>query len=120
MIPEIEVDAEVTFQELTDQFTKIISFFEPFGPGNMTPVFITRDVQIVGEVRLAKANTHILRVRESETKKIFEAVFFNSLEYKDIIVTGNFCDICYSIDRSFWNGKEYTKLRLRDIKLSSC
>lgn len=118
LIPEIEVDAEVTFEELTDQFTKIISFFEPFGPENMTPVFITRDVQIVGDVRLAKANTHIFRVRENQSKKVFEAVFFNSLEYKEIISTGNTCDICYSIDRSFWNGKEYTKLRVRDIKLS--
>ncbi|MEO8211106.1 MAG: single-stranded-DNA-specific exonuclease RecJ [bacterium] len=119
LMPEIEYDSEVSFEYLTDKFIKIISFFEPFGPENMIPVFITKDVQIIGDVRLAKANTHIFKVRDSESKKIFEAVFFNSLEFSDVIKTGNFCNICYSIDKSFWNGKEYTKLRIRDIKLAS-
>ncbi|MDZ4713244.1 MAG: single-stranded-DNA-specific exonuclease RecJ [bacterium] len=118
LIPELEYDAEITFDELTDQFIKIITFFEPFGPENMMPVFVTKDVQIIGDVRFAKANTHIFKVRENETKKVFEAVFFNSLEFKEVIVSGNFVDICYSVDKNVWNGREYTKLRIRDMKLS--
>jgi len=114
--PEIEVDAEVTFDEISDRFVKILTFFEPHGPENMTPVFVTRNVQVVGEVRFAKANTHIFRLKDIESKKIFEAVYFNSPELKEKIVAGNFIDICYSIDKSFWNGREYTKLRIRDIK----
>lgn len=119
LIPEIEYDKEVTFDELTPKIFHILSFFEPFGPENMIPVFITRDVQIIGDVRFAKANTHIFKVRDSQSNKIFEAVFFNSLEYSDLIKTGSNCDICYSIDKSFWNGKEYTKLRIRDLKIAT-
>ncbi|MEO8665760.1 MAG: hypothetical protein ABI462_09710 [Ignavibacteria bacterium] len=115
MVPEIEIDAEITFDELNEKTIKILSFFEPFGPENMAPIFVTRDVQIIGDVRFAKANTHIFKVRDNDSKKIFESVFFNSLEYKDVIQTGNICDICYSIDRSFWNGRETTKLRIRDM-----
>ncbi len=118
LIPEIEYDKEVCFEEITPKIVHILTFFEPFGPENMTPVFITKDVEVIGEVRLAKANTHIFKVRDNESKKIFEAVFFNSLEYEDSIKQGNFIDICYSIDKSFWNGKEYTKLRIRDLKSS--
>ncbi|MBK8554221.1 MAG: hypothetical protein IPL53_25515 [Ignavibacteria bacterium] len=129
LIPEIEVDAEITLEELNEKIIKILSFFEPFGPDNMAPVFVTKDLQIIGEVRFAKANTHIFKVIEHESKKIFEALFFNSPEFKyDVkedpegrgkIKTGNYCDICYSVDRSFWNGKEYTKLRIRDMIISS-
>ncbi len=118
LIPEIEVDAHVTLEELDDRIIKILSFFEPFGPENMAPVFETKDVQIVGDVRLAKANTHIFKVREDSSKKVFEAIFFNSPEHKDTIVTGNYCDICYSVEKNFWNGREYNKLRIRDIKLT--
>lgn len=118
LIPEIEVDAEVTLEEISDRLIKILSFFEPFGPENMTPVFVTRDLQIVGDVKYAKANTHIFKLKEHESRRIFEAVFFNSPEYTDIIQTGNYCDVCYSIDRSFWNGREYTKLRVRDLQPS--
>ena len=130
MIPEIEVDAEITLEELNEKIIKILSFFEPFGPDNMAPVFVTRDLQIIGEVRFTnKANTHIFKVMENESKKIFESIFFNSPEYRydettdsdgtGKIKTGNYCDICYSVDRSFWNGREYTKLRIRDMVISS-
>lgn len=130
MIPEIEVDAEITLEELNEKIIKILSFFEPFGPDNMAPVFITRDLQIIGEVRFTnKANTHIFKVMENDSKKIFESIFFNSPEYRydektdhegiGKIKTGNYCDICYSVDRSFWNGREYTKLRIRDMVISS-
>ena len=128
MIPEIEVDAEITLEELNEKIIKILSFFEPFGPDNMAPVFVSRDLQIIGEVRFAKANTHIFKVRENDSKKIFESIFFNSIDFKHDekndpegkgkIMSGNFCDICYSVDRSFWNGREYTKLRIRDMVIS--
>ncbi|MBK8553726.1 MAG: hypothetical protein IPL53_22815 [Ignavibacteria bacterium] len=39
------------------------------GPDNMAPVFVTKDLQIIGEVRFAKANTHIFKVIEHESKK---------------------------------------------------
>lgn len=117
-IPEIEVDAEITFEELSPKIIQILSFFEPHGPENMTPVFVTKEVQIVGEVKFARANTHIFRLKDNESKKIFEAVFFNSLEFKDDIKPGIICDICYSVDKSFWNGRESTKLRIRDMKFN--
>lgn len=118
LVPEIEVDAEITLNDLNEKTLKILSFFEPFGPENMTPVFITRDLQIVGDVRYAKSDTHIFKVKENESRKIFESVFFNSPDYREVIKTGNFCDICYSIDRNNWNGRTYTKLRIRDIAVS--
>ncbi len=129
MIPEIEVDAEISLEELNEKIIKILSFFEPFGPENMTPVFVTKDLQIIGDVRFTnKANTHIFKVMENDTKKIFESIFFNSPDYrydektdtdgKGKIKTGNYCDICYSVDRSFWNGREYTKLRIRDMVIN--
>jgi single-stranded-DNA-specific exonuclease len=135
LIPEIEVDGEITFEDLSPKFIQILSFFEPHGPENMTPVFITKNVLVTGEVRFTeKSNTHIFKVKDEDSKKTFEAVFFNSLDYRyesngfgkngnsnhrDKITSGNYFDICYSIDKSMWKGKEYTKLRIRDIKPSS-
>lgn len=115
-MPEIEVDAEITFEELSPKIIQILSFFEPHGPENMTPVFMTKEVQIIGEVRVAKSNTHIFRLRDNDSKKIFEAIFFNSPDFTNDIKPGNICDICYSVDKSFWNGRETTKLRIRDMK----
>ncbi|MCY7361731.1 MAG: hypothetical protein LH629_06630, partial [Ignavibacteria bacterium] len=106
------------------------------GPENMTPVFETKNVLVCGDVRFTdKSNTHIFKLKDEDSKKIFEAVFFNSLEHKETnganlngngnlnqrneIKSGNYFDICYSIDKNMWKGREYTKLRIRDIKPSN-
>ncbi|MCX6165524.1 MAG: single-stranded-DNA-specific exonuclease RecJ, partial [Ignavibacteriae bacterium] len=116
--PEIEIDSELQFDEINNVFINILSFFEPYGPGNSIPIFITENVQIVGAVKNAKSDTHIFKVKDAESKRIFEAVFFLSKDYKEEIKTGNNIDICYSVDRSLWNGKETIKLRVKDLKLS--
>ncbi len=114
--PVIDVDAEIKLSELDDRMIKILNYFEPYGPENMAPVFVTRDLKIVGDVRKAKANTHIFKVMEPETSKFFDCVFFNSAAYSEDIISGKFCDICYSVDRNYWNGREYVKLRIRDMR----
>lgn len=123
LTPEIYVDTELRFDEITEQFVKILKFFEPYGPANMTPVFVTRDVQIVGEVRQVKNNTLLFKVREyddrSNSNIVFDCVFFSSQGYEDDIITGRRCDICYSIEKSFWNNTSQTKLRIRDVKFDN-
>jgi single-stranded-DNA-specific exonuclease len=116
IVPEIEIDLELDFEEITKSFVNILDFFEPYGPGNSVPVFVTKNVQIVGAVRKAKSDTHIFKVRDTNTGKMFEAVFFTSKDYEDKILTGETCDICYSVDKNMWNGRESIKLRIRDMQ----
>jgi single-stranded-DNA-specific exonuclease len=115
LIPEIEIDIEVELDEITNSFVNILAFFEPYGPGNAIPLFQTNNVQIVGTVRKAKSDTHIFKVRDSASNKMFEAVFFTSKDFENKINPGEFCDICYSIDKNKWNGRESIKLRIRDM-----
>jgi single-stranded-DNA-specific exonuclease len=117
--PEIEIDSELDFDEINNVFLNILSFFEPYGPGNSIPVFVTKNVQVVGAVKNAKSDTHIFKVREAESRKVFDAVFFLSKEYDEEIKTGNNIDICYSLERNLWNGKESIKLRIRDLKVNN-
>ncbi|MBX7043476.1 MAG: single-stranded-DNA-specific exonuclease RecJ [Ignavibacteria bacterium] len=114
--PVIDVDCEIKLSQLNDKVIKILNYFEPYGPENLAPVFVTRDLKIVGEVRRARADTHIFRVWDPESGKFFECVFFNSAAYSEDIVSGKYCDICYSVDRNFWNNREYMKLRIRDMR----
>ena len=118
--PELFIDLELRFDDITAQLVNILKYFEPFGPANMTPVFVTRDVQIVGEVREVKNNTLLFKVREYDPKSYsnvaFDCVFFSSDEYVKDIVPGKRCDLCYSIEKSIWRNTSTTKLRVRDAK----
>jgi len=115
LTPEMEIDAEITFEDISSQFVKILTFFEPFGPENMTPIFMTRKVQIIGDVRYAKSHTHLFKVRD-ETGVYFDAVFFSSEKFHEQLQPGVYCDMCYSVDHNYWNGAYKTKLRVRDMK----
>lgn len=115
LIPEIEVDGEITFEEIDERFVKILSFFEPFGPGNTLPVFTTKKVQIVGEIKHAKYFTTLFKLRD-ENGNNFDAVFFNSNDYKPFIIEGNYCDVCFNIEKSSWKGYEKIKLKIKDMK----
>jgi len=118
LVPEIDVDEEITFEEIKDRLVKILSFFEPFGPGNSVPVFTTKKVQIVGEVKHAKYFTTLFKVKD-DNGNIFEAVFFNSNDYKPFIEDGKYCDICYNVEKSVWKGYEKIKLKVKDLKFYS-
>lgn len=115
-VPIIEIDAELKLDEINIQLAKILEFFEPFGPGNLQPVFMTKNLQIIGETRFfEKAKTHSFTLYDRESKKMQDAVFFFSEQYKDKIVKGNFCDVCYTISIDSWTGKQSIKLKIKDI-----
>ncbi|MFA7362189.1 MAG: single-stranded-DNA-specific exonuclease RecJ [Candidatus Kapaibacterium sp.] len=111
--PEIEVDMELSFEEINPTFSKILSFFEPFGPGNPQPVFITRNVFIVDEVRYTKTDAHLFKISNRKSDKVWNAIQYNSKNFAGKITKDTECDICYSIDKNFKNG--YTKFVIKDI-----
>ena len=115
--PEIEIDSEIELDDLTPKMKKILSFFEPFGPGNMPPIFVSRNVQVVGDVKFAKSDTHLFKLKQYKSHKTIDAVFFSSGEYKDKIVKGAFCDVCFAVEKNVWNNVETYKLKIKDINI---
>jgi single-stranded-DNA-specific exonuclease len=134
LIPEIKIDSELDIDDIDRRFVKILKYFEPFGPGNMTPIFITRDVQVVGEPRVFNSSTYVFKVRRNtkpgnyDNKKhqyanVVECVYYQSPSVNGDMCgelkTGNFIDIVYSVEENHWNDKIKTQLRIRDFKLST-
>ena len=84
LIPEIKVDAEIDVNEVNQRFVKILSHFEPFGPGNMTPIFLTRDLQIVGDPKTYNGSTTVFKVRKTDSNGsrfdhyTFDCVYYQS------------------------------------------
>ncbi len=113
--PEIDVDLEINFEDINPTFIKIISFFEPFGPGNPQPIFMTRNVRIIDDVKFTKVESHVFKVSDGISDKTWNAVFYNSKEHLDNISKDSSCDICYTIDKNNKNG--YTKLIIKDIRI---
>ncbi len=118
-IQTVEVDAKITLSEITPRFFRILKQFAPFGPHNMTPVFVTEDVYDAGTSRLVGKNKEHLKldlVEPDVNSGIFPGIAFNQSEAYDLITSGTPFDICYSINENEYRGKTNLQLFIRDIK----
>lgn len=114
LIPEIIIDTEVSFAELTQSFYSIICQMEPFGPDNMRPVFIAKNVQDTGYSKIVKEQ-HV-RFVVKQDKFSFTGIGFN-LAGKFNLLQKPF-DLVFTLDENEWNGN--TSLQLKVIDLRSC
>jgi single-stranded-DNA-specific exonuclease len=117
LIPEIIIDAELSFKEITPLFLNIIDQMEPFGPGNMRPVFVSRDVRDTGYSKVLKEQ-HIRFVLQQHDK-IFAGIGFNMAEKFQLLQMNCPVDVIYTLDWNEWNGEKMIQLKIIDFVLSA-
>ncbi|MEO1022512.1 MAG: single-stranded-DNA-specific exonuclease RecJ [Bacteroidota bacterium] len=112
--PELIADAQLDFEDIDMKFWKLLSQFEPFGPSNLKPVFVTRNVQSVG-VPTIVGNGHLkMKVKQGKSG-VFEAIGFNMHEYLPGVRGNDPFDIAYVLEENYWNGRRTLQVRLKDI-----
>jgi len=119
LVPSIEIDMELSLKEITPKLYRIIRQFEPFGPGNMAPVFISENVVDDGtgkQVGTAKEHLKLNILHEDEPFKPYPAIGFNLGGYLKQLGKGSPFDICYCIDENEYRGNVNLQLRIKDIK----
>jgi len=117
LIPEIAIDAEISLTDITPKFFRILKQFEPFGPGNMTPVFLSRNLMDSGFGKaIGSDDTHLKLFVKQEGTEGYGAIGFGLAAKKDLACNGESFDAVYSIDENVWNGQANLQLRLRDIR----
>lgn len=115
-IPLIEIDAELNFNSISSSFMNILKQFSPFGPQNMKPVFITKNVRDTGwSKKVGKENTHIKIHLKDELGIQANGIAFNLGEKMNLIKEGAI-DVCYTIEENEWNGKINLQLMVKDIR----
>ncbi|MDR2362507.1 MAG: single-stranded-DNA-specific exonuclease RecJ [Prevotellaceae bacterium] len=118
LTPQIDVDTYLDFKQITPKFFRILKQFQPFGPGNMSPVFITENVYDNGNGRRVGNGDHLklALIQEEEPYRPISAIAFNYSEHFDYMRAGNPIDICYSIFENYYRGIANIQLNVRGIK----
>ena len=116
LIPEIIIDSEISFSELTPTFYSILSQMEPFGPENMRPVFIAKKVSDTGFSKIVKEQ-HI-RFSVKQNKIAFTGIGFNLADHFYLLQIQKPLDIVFTLDLNEWNGEKNLQLKVIDLRLS--
>ena len=116
LIPELLIESEITFPEIKDPFYNILSQMEPFGPGNMRPVFIARKVQDTGHSKIVK-ELH-LRFVLKQNNVTLTGIGFNMADKFGLLESKKPLDIVFTIDENEWNGSKTLQLKMIDLRES--
>lgn len=114
--PELRIDCDLDLSEIDMRFWKLLSQFEPYGPGNLRPTFVSRNVRVVGVPTIVGSGHLKMKVAQNGSG-VFDVIGFNMHEYLPVIRnTGNdSLNIAYSLEENYWNGRRSLQIRLRDI-----
>lgn len=117
--PQVEIDSELFFSNITPAFRRDLNHFQPFGPGNPAPVFVTRGVVSHGETKLVGADCEHLRMDLMQRQKpntTIQTIAFQQPTHYEWIRAGHPIDVCYQIVENHYRGSVSVQLRIKDIK----
>ena len=118
LVPQVDVDAEISFSTITPAFRATLSRFQPFGPGNSAPIFASRGV-CGNDAKLVGAEQEHLRMDLTQQQKPntqIAAIAFQQPEHYGWIRAGGAVDVCYAIAENHFRGMVTPQLRIKDIK----
>ena len=117
LTPEITVDVPITIKEITPKLMRILKQFAPFGPGNMTPVFMSEELQDSGYAKGVGANgAHLKLAVTQDGWGPITGIGFNMGDKLPQIISRKKFDAVFTIDENEWQGNVSLQLKLKDLK----
>jgi single-stranded-DNA-specific exonuclease len=115
--PEITIDLEIKLSDIDHKLVRILKQFEPFGPQNMTPVFLTNKIKDTGYGKvLGKEAEHLRLFVKQNNSEGYPAIGFNLAKKINIVENQQIFEAVYSIEENEWNDKVSLQLKLRDLR----
>jgi single-stranded-DNA-specific exonuclease len=117
-IPQIRVDTEISLDELTPRFIRLLREFAPFGPSNMKPTFLSRNLEVRGSPRIVGANHLKFKVKQNGT--LFDAIGFGLGDLLPQVSDGrNNLECVFSVEENEWNSptgrQKVPQLKIKDL-----
>lgn len=117
--PKIDVDMEIDLEAVDDKLFRIIKQFSPFGPQNLSPIFVSRSVVDNGYGKRIGPDKSHLRINTKTASGSLAGIGFSMGDAFEKIKDYSEFDICYSINENEWNGRKNLQLMLNDLKVNS-
>ena len=114
---EILIESKINFDEITPKFFRILKQFEPFGPGNKAPLFLTENLKLKGKpYELGKEKEHIkMNLKQGISDQFSSIGFWLANKFQSIENKSNFSAV-YSIEENNWKDRTTIQLNLKDFK----
>ena len=116
--PKIYIDVDIDLDDVNPKLFRIIKQFAPFGPKNLSPIFLSTQISENGYSKKIGSDKSHLKLIAKTKQSTLQAIGFGMGNQFEIVKKPNQFDICYSISENEWNGRKNLQLILKDIKKS--
>ncbi len=123
MTPTIDIDGQITLEEVNWELYDVLERFKPFGMANPKPKYLAEKVKVVGIEPLGKDGKHMRLMVQHTTNKVRKTVGWNfcygaDINYCELLKTGDLIDIIFEVAVNEWNGNRELQLTVVDLKKS--
>ena len=119
-IPTSSYDLEMTLDKITPKFHRIMAQMAPFGPGNMRPVFLTKNCLDGGGSRAVGVDqSHLKLDVTDDSKSTLSGIGFGMANHISKIKSRDLFQILYTVDENEFRGEKHLQLKLKDLKFSN-
>jgi single-stranded-DNA-specific exonuclease len=115
-IPEVTVCAVLDLKDITPKFWRVLKQFEPFGPGNRSPVFVSKYVKDTGYSKLLTGNHLRLAVKQEGCPPVYGIAFDRGDAFSKVSSKSPF-HVAYKLEEDHWQGKSYLRMVVKDLWL---
>ncbi len=117
---ELNIDLEISTDEISMEIIKSIAKFKPFGYGNPEPIVVVNGAKIYGTpTAIGQDKRHLKFSIVSSKNEFIDVIGFNMIDKIDTIKTDSLYDLAGVLDLNVWNGRTSIQLKLKDLKQSS-
>lgn len=117
LTPEISVDTQIDFEDISPKLMRILNQFAPFGPGNMTPVFMAENLKDTGYAKgVGKNGAHLKLSATQNGIGPIGGIGFNLGNKLPVVANRKSFSAVFSLDENEWQGNVSLQLKLKDLK----
>ena len=114
--PQIMIDMQLNFEDIDAKFMRLLKQFEPFGPQNMSPVFVAQDVYDTGYPKtIGTNNEHLKLFLKQNNSAGFAAIGFNLGNKLPLVTNRKKVNVAFSLSENLWRDTVSLQLVIKDI-----
>ncbi len=119
LTPKVEVDSVISLKDIDQKFCRLLKQFQPFGPDNMSPVFMAGNLVTNGSMKMVGPTKDHLKMEvftEDAQDHVFQAIAFQQSSHYKLLNLGIRFDACFTVEENLFRGNSTWQLNIKDIK----
>jgi len=117
MHPQLKLEAAIDLGEINTQLMETLRRLAPYGPGNMRPLFTSRNLEVVGYPRPRIVGKNHLKFKVRQGRAVFDAIGFGLADHLELLYANHPLEMAYALAENEWQGRKSIQLELKDIRL---